>query len=198
MPSASSGDTTSNSIGRVLCSESTSNAAVRDSPNATHRSHSGRKASVALISMNVANASFSQMPFHHFIVTRSPNHMCASSWWMTSATFMQLGLRRPFRVDEQQHLAERDAAEVLHRAEREVGDRDQVALVARVGDRVVAGQPLERERRALEREGRQMTLARRVDDAQRRATDRRPAQSPRADRPRTRRCTSTSSSCRRT
>ena len=35
--------------------------------------------------MNVANASFSQMPFHHFIVTRSPNHMWASSWVMTSA-----------------------------------------------------------------------------------------------------------------
>ena len=36
--------------------------------------------------MNVANASFSQRPFHHFIVTRSPNHMWASSWATTSAT----------------------------------------------------------------------------------------------------------------
>ena len=36
--------------------------------------------------MNVANASFSQIPFHQRIVTRSPNHMCAFSWAMTSAT----------------------------------------------------------------------------------------------------------------
>ncbi len=35
--------------------------------------------------MNVAKASLSQMPFHHFIVTRSPNHMCAISWATTSA-----------------------------------------------------------------------------------------------------------------
>jgi len=50
------------------------------------RSHSGLKASVASISMKVANASLSQMPFHHFMVTRSPNHMWASSWAITSVT----------------------------------------------------------------------------------------------------------------
>jgi hypothetical protein len=37
--------------------------------------------------MNVAKASFSQMPFHHFMVTRSPNHMWAISWATTSARF---------------------------------------------------------------------------------------------------------------
>ena len=36
--------------------------------------------------MNVANASLSQMPFHHGMVTRSPNHMWATSWATTSAT----------------------------------------------------------------------------------------------------------------
>jgi hypothetical protein len=36
--------------------------------------------------MNVANASLSHSPFHHFMVTRSPNHMWASSWATTSAT----------------------------------------------------------------------------------------------------------------
>ena len=36
--------------------------------------------------MNVAKASFNQMPFHQRIVTRSPNHMWASSWATTSAT----------------------------------------------------------------------------------------------------------------
>ena len=35
--------------------------------------------------MNVANASFSQMPFHQRIVTRSPNHMWATSCSTTSA-----------------------------------------------------------------------------------------------------------------
>ncbi len=87
MPSASAGDTTGYSIGRVEAKASVSNATVRDRPKATHRSHSGRKASVTLSSMNVAKASFSQMPFHHPMVTRSPNHMWASSWAMTSTTF---------------------------------------------------------------------------------------------------------------
>jgi hypothetical protein len=86
MPSASAGDTTGYSIGRVVSRASVSNAADRDSPKSTHRCHSGRNASVQVISMNVANASLSQMPFHHFIVTRSPNHMWASSWAMMSTT----------------------------------------------------------------------------------------------------------------
>ncbi len=41
--------------------------------------------------MKVANASFSQIPFHHRIVTRSPNHMCASSCAITSATVASSG-----------------------------------------------------------------------------------------------------------
>ncbi len=41
--------------------------------------------------MSVANASFSQIPFHHRIVTRSPNHMCASSCATTSATMASSG-----------------------------------------------------------------------------------------------------------
>ncbi len=86
MPSQSAGERTSYSTGRVLASESVSNAAERSSPNSVQRSQSGRKASHAAISMNVANASFSQIPFHHRIVTRSPNHMWASSWATTSAT----------------------------------------------------------------------------------------------------------------
>ena len=57
--------------------------------------------------MNVANASFSQMPFHQRIVTRSPNHMCASSWAITSATSRELGLRGLVGVHEQQALADR-------------------------------------------------------------------------------------------
>lgn len=33
----------------------------------------------------MANDSFSQRSFHHSMVTRSPNHMWASSWRMVSA-----------------------------------------------------------------------------------------------------------------
>ena len=78
-------------MGRVLDNASMSKAAVRESPNVTHTFHSGRNASVHFVSMKVANASFSQMPFHHLIVTRSPNHMCATSWWITTATFCNSG-----------------------------------------------------------------------------------------------------------
>ena len=75
---------------------------ARTGRSSTQRSHSGRKASVASISMNVAKASLSQMPFHHFMVTRSPNHMWAISWAMTSATRWQLGLGGGVGVDQQQ------------------------------------------------------------------------------------------------
>ncbi len=34
---------------------------------------------VAMVEAHSANDSFSQRSFHHFMVTRSPNHMCASS-----------------------------------------------------------------------------------------------------------------------
>ena len=145
--------------------------AVRDRPKLTQRSQSGRNASVTFISMNVAKASLSQMPFHHFIVTRSPNHMWASSWAMTSATFCSSPCVAVLGVDEEQRLAERDAAEVLHGAEGEVGDGDEVELVAGVGDAEVVGEVAQRERADLEREGGEVALAGRADDAQRRAVD---------------------------
>ena len=75
MPSQSAGASTGNSTERVLASESVSKAMLRSRLNVVQRCQSGRKASQQAISMNVANASFSQIPFHHFIVTRSPNHM---------------------------------------------------------------------------------------------------------------------------
>ena len=94
MPSASAGDTTSYSIERVAARESTSKAAVRSRLKLVHRFQSGRKASQAATSMNVAKASLSQMPFHHFMVTRSPNHMWASSWATTSAIALAVLLGR--------------------------------------------------------------------------------------------------------
>ena len=86
MPSQSAGASTKNSTVRVLANESTSNAALRSKLKVVHRNQSGRNASQHAISMKVAKASFNQMPFHHFMVTRSPNHMCATSWATTSTT----------------------------------------------------------------------------------------------------------------
>ncbi len=91
IPAASSGERTGYSIERVLSSASTSNAIARDRRNWLHRSQSGRYASTASSSIRVANASFSQIPFHQRIVTRSPNHMCASSCAITSATVATSG-----------------------------------------------------------------------------------------------------------
>ena len=84
--SQSRGARTSNSIGRVLWRPSTPIAAARDTPKVVHRFHSGFQASTASSSMKVAKASLSQMPFHHSMVTRSPNHMWAISCATTSAT----------------------------------------------------------------------------------------------------------------
>ena len=86
MPSASSGEPTGYSIGRVACRPSTASAASRSSPKLTQRCQAGRKASTQRTSMKVAKASFSQIPSHQRMVTRSPNHMWAISWATTSAT----------------------------------------------------------------------------------------------------------------
>ena len=72
-------------MGRLDRSPSTPIAAARETPKFVQRSQSGFQASTASISMKVAKASLSQMPFHHAMVTRSPNHMWASSWATTSA-----------------------------------------------------------------------------------------------------------------
>ena len=82
-----------------------------------------------------------------------------------------LVLCRGRRIDEQQALAERDAAEVLHRSGREVGQREQVDLVARVGDAVVVLEPAQAERADLEPEPGEVAFARHVHDAQRDASD---------------------------
>ena len=79
MDSASAGVTTGYSMGRVEARASTSKAAARSAQKPDHMSQSGRHASTALTSMNVAKASFSQIPFHQRMVTRSPNQRWASS-----------------------------------------------------------------------------------------------------------------------
>ena len=84
---------------------------------------------------------------------------------------LELDAGRVVGIGEQVDLAERDAAEVLHRAEGEVGDRDEVELVARVGLVEVVGEEPKRVGAGLERERGEVRLARGVDDAKRDAVD---------------------------
>ena len=66
--------------------------------------------------MKEANASFSQMPFHHSIVTRSPNHMWAISWAMTPAMRARSAAEALVSIHEQGRANEDRRAEVLHRS----------------------------------------------------------------------------------
>ncbi len=69
-----------------------------------------------------------------------------------------------FRVDQHRVLAVGDGAEVLHRSEREVGDGDEIDLVADVRDAVVGGEPAEGIGADVERERGEVSLARGIDD----------------------------------
>ena len=91
MSSASSGECTGYSTARVLARASVDSAEARLRQNDDQICQEGRKASVQAVSMNVAKASLSQMPSHQAMVTRSPNHMWASSWLMTWATLWSSG-----------------------------------------------------------------------------------------------------------
>ena len=84
--------------------------------------------------MNVANASFSQIPFHQRIVTRSPNHMWASSCAIGLGDVEALVVRGLRRIEQQQRLAVGHEPGVLHRALREVRDRRLVELLLGVRD----------------------------------------------------------------
>ena len=75
MAFASSGEATGISIGRVASRASVSIEWTRFPENVSQVFQSGRYASMHFMEAKVANASLSQIPFHHFIVTRSPNHM---------------------------------------------------------------------------------------------------------------------------
>ena len=59
---------------------------------------------------------------------------------------LQFAARRGVFVDQQGRLAEGDRAQILHRTEREVGNRDQVQFVARIGPAVIGAEEFERRR----------------------------------------------------
>ena len=120
--------------------------------------------------------------------------MCASSWATTMAMRTSSFCEAVAGSDEQRGLPERHAAEVLHRPVGEVGDRDEVHLVAGVGDAEVLLEEAQRERADVEGERREVPLAGRVDDAERHAVDVDGRRRTRTGRRRRRRGTSTSSS----
>ena len=74
------------------------------------------------------------MSSHHGIVTRSPNHWCAISCALTLANALRCRSARDAAIEQQQRVAERDRAGVLHRAGREVRHGEQVELVERIRD----------------------------------------------------------------
>ena len=76
-----------------------------------------------------------------------------------------LGAR--FGVDEEQTLAECDAAEVLHRPGREIGERDKVHLLPGVSNSVVLLKPTKAECADIKTKSGQVTFAWHVDNAER-------------------------------
>ena len=123
--------------------------------------------------MNVANASLSQMPFHHFIVTRSPNHMWAISWAIDVGHALQLGLGRRVAGSTSSSASRNVTQPRFSIAPNgEVGHGDEVELVAGIGDAEVVGEEVAaRTRRPRGRTPVRCALAGRVDDPQRRAVD---------------------------
>ncbi len=171
MPSASSGRPTGNSTGRVANSPSTAMAISRSTPKLTQRCHSGRKASTARISMKVAKASLSQMPFHQRMVTRSPNHMWAISWQMTSAIRSS-----STRAAWSGSTNRTDSRKVTHprfsmapKAKSGIGH--EVELVGRVGDAEVVGEEAQGMAPDFQGVAGEVRLAHRMDDAERHPVD---------------------------
>jgi hypothetical protein len=99
--------------------------------NVVHASVHSVASAVAMVDAHSANDSLSHRSFHHFMVTRSPNHMCASSCRIVTTR----------RFDGVGHLAAEDVglgeghrAGVLHRARVELRDEELVVLRERVRD----------------------------------------------------------------
>ena len=107
-------------------------------------------------------------PFHRHQVTEP--HVC-DLVVDDLGDALAFGQGRRLGVDQQGGLAVGDQSQVLHRAETEVGNRNHVELVARVGDREVVREEAQGEGPGVEGHVGEVTLAQRVDDAQRYAVD---------------------------
>ena len=95
--------------------------------------------------MKVAKASLSQMPFHQFIVTRSPNHMCAFSCETTSAMRSSSAREAVFSSASSAVSRKVIAPRFSIAPAAKVGNRDEIELVARIRDAVIVGEKFERE-----------------------------------------------------
>ncbi len=82
-----------------------------------------------------------------------------------------LALARPLGIEEQEDLPEGDGAEVLHGTGGEIGNGEQVELVARIGNAEILLEMGEREHGRIHGEVDQMSLAGHVDDANGRGAD---------------------------
>ena len=81
----------------------------------------------------------------------------------------QFWLGRGSRIYQQEHFAKGDGAQVLHGPGREIGQCQQVQLVARIGNVVVLGEVPQGECADVEGELREVGHARAVDHTQRHA-----------------------------
>ena len=75
---------------------------------------------------------------HQAMVTRSPNHMCASSCAVTSIISRRWATLGPGGIDEEDLLGEGDRPRVLHRARPVLGHGEEVELLERIGPAEVA------------------------------------------------------------
>ena len=82
--------------------------------------------------MYSANDSLSHRSSHHFGVVMLPNHWCAISWATVVARWIRVAAGDP--RGEDQRVAERHAAGVLHRAGVELGHERLVVVAERVAD----------------------------------------------------------------
>ena len=106
----------------------------------------------------MANASFSHRSSHHTIVTRLPNHWCASSCVITSATRFCTASGAVAGSSSSATSRKVTRARVLHRAGLEVGHADLVQLAEGVGQAEVVLEPRQHRRRDVLRERGQVPL----------------------------------------
>ncbi len=84
---------------------------------------------------------------------------------------LHLRMRRAVPVDQQRRLAERDGPEIFHGARGEIGDRQEIQLVAGVGDPIVVLEVAQRRRRDVLPEGGEVRFARHGPEPDRGAPD---------------------------
>ena len=183
--SQSRGARTSNSMGRLARSPSTAIAAARETPNVIQRCHCGlpRVDGQHLHERGEGLVEPDAVPPRHRDEVAEPHVGDLVGHHVGDP--LELHVRGRPLVHEERGLAERDRAEVLHRARREVRDGEQVELVARdTACRSSARRSRARTRRRRARSASSVWLAGHAPHAERRGPDHHGRRWPRARRPR--------------